>query len=110
MEKVYFNKEHFGCWWLKELTDIYHFKTVTFDTNEEKYLFLTWTRNIDLSEYSDEVVRVYDVEIESEKFYFTVTLQNNGFILEAKDKYALERLINHKNIVFVGDTLEECDL
>lgn len=105
MEKVYFNKEYYGCWWLKELTDIYHFKTVHFETGKESNLFLTWTRNFDLSDYS-EVVRIYDVEIDEEKFYFLVTQADGGFILEAKDKFALEKLLNQKNIVFVGDTLE----
>ena len=35
MDKVYFNKDYYGCWWLKELTDIYSFKAVKFETNEE---------------------------------------------------------------------------
>ena len=50
MDKVYFNKDYYGCWWLKELTDIYSFKAVNFQTNEEVETILTWTRNVDLSE------------------------------------------------------------
>jgi hypothetical protein len=106
MHKVYFNEKYPKCWCLKELTDIYHFKTTHFDTNQSEYLFLTWTRNIDVSEYDQSVVRVYDVEIEGEKYYFLVTQVDDGFLLESKDKYHLEKLLNLKNISFVGDSLD----
>jgi len=95
MDKVYFNKDYYGCWWLKELTDIYSFKAVNFQTNEEVETILTWTRNVDLSEYDGKIVRMYDVEIEGEKFYFLTSL---------------EKLLNDKNLFFTGETLENPDL
>ena len=104
MDKVYFNKDYYGCWWLKELTDIYSFKAVNFQTNEEVETILTWTRNVDLSEY-DGIVRMYDVEIDDEKYYFLVSLEKGGYLLESKDKFSLEKLLNDKNIFFVGDTI-----
>lgn len=109
MDKVYFNKDYYGCWWLKELTDIYSFKAVNFQTNEEVETILTWTRNVDLSEY-DGIVRMYDVEIEGEKYYFLVSLEKGGYLLESKDKFSLEKLLNDKNIFFTGETLENPDL
>jgi hypothetical protein len=109
MDKVYFNKDYYGCWWLKELTDIYSFKAVNFQTNEEVETILTWTRNVDLSEY-DGIVRMYDVEIDDEKYYFLVSLEKGGYLLESKDKFSLEKLLNDKNIFFTGETLENPDL
>jgi len=110
MDKVYFNKDYYGCWWLKELTDIYSFKAVNFQTNEEVETILTWTRNVDLSEYNDKVVRMYDVEIEGEKFYFLASPEKEGYLLEPKDRYSLEKLLNDKNLFFTGETLENPDL
>lgn len=110
MDKVYFNKNYYGCWWLKQLTDIYSFKAVNFQTNEEVDTILTWTRNVDLSEYDDKVVRMYDVEIEGEKFYFLASLEKEGYLLETKDRYSLEKLLNDKNLFFTGETLENPDL
>ena len=110
MDKVYFNKDYYGCWWLKELTDIYSFKAVNFETKEEVETILTWTRNIDLSEYDDKIVRMYDVEIEEEKFYFLASLEKEGYLLETKDRYSLEKLLNDKNLFFTGETLENPDL
>ena len=101
MDKVYFNKDYYGCWWLKELTDIYTFKAVNFQTNEQVETILTWTRNVDLSEYKD-VIRMYDVEIDDEKFYFLVSQEKGGYLLESKDKMALEKLLNNKNLFFTG--------
>ncbi len=110
MDKVYFNKDYYGCWWLKELTDIYNFKAVNFQTNEEVETILTWTRNVDLSEYNDKVVRMYDVEIDGEKFYFLASLEEGGYLLESKDKLILEKLLNDKNLFFTGEALENPDL
>jgi hypothetical protein len=110
MDKVYFNKDYYGCWWLKELTDIYSFKAVKFETNEEVETILTWTRNIDLSEYDNTVVRMYDVEIDGEKFYFLASLEKGGYLLEPKDRFSLEKLLNEKNIFFTGEKLENPDL
>ena len=110
MDKVYFNKDYYGCWWLKELTDIYSFKAVNFQTNEEVETILTWTRNVDLSEYDGKIVRIYDVEIYDEKYYFLVSPEKGGYLLESKDKFSLEKLLNDKNIFFVGETLENPDL
>jgi len=109
MDKVYFNKDYYGCWWLKELTDIYSFKALNFQTNEEVETILTWTRNVDLSEYDGKIVRMYDVEIEGEKFYFLTSLEKEGYLLESKDKFSLEKLLNDKNLFFTGDTLENPD-
>lgn len=110
MDKVYFNKDYYGCWWLKELTDIYAFKAVNFQTNEEIETILTWTRNVDLSEYDKDIIRIYDVEIDNEKYYFLVSPENGGYLLESKDKFILEKLLNDKNIFFTGEALENPDL
>jgi hypothetical protein len=105
MDKVYFNKDYYGCWWLKELTDIYSFKSVNFETKEEVETILTWTRNIDLSEYDDKIVRMYDVEIEEVKYLFLMRKQDSIYIIESESPQQLEKLINNHNIFFVGETM-----
>jgi hypothetical protein len=104
MKKVYFNKD--GSWWLKELEEIFYIKAIHFQTKEEFDLIFSWTRNIDLSEYKPEPVRKYDVEIEDEKFYFFVYPEKNGYIVESEDNMKLEKLLNDKNIIFVGYDLD----
>lgn len=110
MDKVYFNEDYYGCWWLKELTDIYSFKAVNFQTNEKIETILTWTRNVDLSEYDESVIRMYDVEIDGERFYFLVSTKNKGYLLEPKDRMILEKLLNDKNLFFTGEKIENPDL
>ena len=53
---------------------------------------------------------MYDVEIDDEKFYFLVSQEKGGYLLESKDKMALEKLLNNKNLFFTGETLENTDL
>jgi hypothetical protein len=53
---------------------------------------------------------MYDVEIEGEKFYFLASLEKEGYLLEPKDRYSLEKLLNDKNLFFTGETLENPDL
>ena len=106
MNKVYFNKDYYGCWWLKELEEIFYIKAIHFQTNEEFNFIFSWTRNVDLSEYQPEPVRKYDVEIEGERFYFLISPENGGYLVESEDKIKLEKLLNDKNILFVGHDLD----
>lgn len=53
---------------------------------------------------------MYDVEIDGEKYYFLVSPEKRGYLLESKDRFSLEKLLNDKNIFFVGETLENPDL
>ncbi len=107
MNKVYFNKDYYGAWWLKELEDYYSFECIDITTNEKSNQILSWTRNIDVSIYEDEsIVRMYDIEIEKEKYYFFAIPEKNSFILKPKDPYQLEKLVNNKNLILVGTTLD----
>ena len=103
MSRVYFDKEK-KVWFVDELEDFYMFKAIDFQTNEESDHILSWTRNYSLDEFDSNVVRVYDVEIDSIKYYFIVksNVDNNWDII-AKDPMSLEKLINDKNLFFVGD-------
>ena len=104
MEKVYFDKEKYGKWIVNELEDFYHFKAVDFQTNQEYYYILSWTRNYPLDDLDQDVVRVYDVEIDEEKYYFIIKPDRNCWDVIAKDKMKLEKLLNDKNLFFTGDT------
>ena len=73
MAKVYFDKEKYGMWVVENLEDYYSFKAVNFETNEESNHILSWSRNYDESDISEKIDRVYDVEIDKEKYYFLFT-------------------------------------
>jgi len=45
MEKVYFDKEFYGSWVVKNLSDMYTFNYVNTLTNEEKSTILVWKRS-----------------------------------------------------------------
>ena len=44
MNKVYFDKEFYGCWVVKELDDIYSFRYINKKTNEEFYEIISWKK------------------------------------------------------------------
>jgi hypothetical protein len=79
------------------------FKSVNFKTNEEKDYVLSWTRNQDLE---NNIVRIYDVEIDDEKYFFMFEEVKDGYLIKPKDRLHLEKLLNDKDIFFVGDTLD----
>jgi hypothetical protein len=106
MDKVYFNKDFYGSWWLKSIEYFYSFDCVDITTNEISNHILSWTRNIDVSVYDEEVVRVYDIEVNKEKYYFLAISKDDAFILKAKNPLELERLVNNNNLILVGTTLD----
>lgn len=105
MDKVYSKHEIQGCWWLKELTDIFYFKALNLITNQEEYYIFSWTRNCDLSKIPDNPVRRYDVEIDLVKYYFLVFPVGDEWIVKPENSYEIEKISQEKNILFIGDTL-----
>jgi hypothetical protein len=102
-KKVYFDKEHYGCWWVDDLEDIYLFKSVDFETNLEKDQVISWSRN---EEVPDGFTRVYDFEIDGEKYYFLFKSMDEGkYQIVPKYPMELERLLRERNIFFVGETI-----
>jgi hypothetical protein len=101
--KVYFKKS-INSWWVESLLDYYMFKSVNFKTKEEKDYVLSWTRNQDIDD--ENIVRIYDVEVDDEKYFFMFEQVKDGYLIEAKDSLHLEKLLNDKDIFFVGDTLD----
>ena len=106
MDKVYFNKDYYGSWWLKSLEDFYSFECVNIITNEVTSHILSWTRNVDVSVYEEDVVRVYDIEINKEKYYFLAISKNDSFILKAKNPLELEKMVNSNDLILVGTALD----
>jgi len=104
MEKVYFDKEKYGIWVVENLEDYYGFKAVNFETNEESNHILSWSRNYDLSDMSNDVDRIYDVEIDEEKYYFLFISNGNGWDVVSEDSMKLEKLLKDKNLFFTGET------
>lgn len=104
MAKVYFDKDY-GIWVVEDLEDYYSFKAVNFETNEESNHILSWSRNYDESDVSEKVDRVYDVEIDEEKYYFLFISNGKGWNVVSEDSMKLEKLLKDKNIFFTGDSL-----
>lgn len=101
--KVYFKKS-INSWWVENLLDYYMFKSVNFKTKEELDHILSWTRNQDIDD--ENIVRIYDVEIDGEKYFFLFEHTKDGYLIRSKDNLHLEKLLNDKDIFFVGDTLD----
>lgn len=106
MEKVYFDKEFYGSWTVKNLSDMYSFKYVNTKTDEEKSAILTWKRNPH-EEGVGEEERLCSVEIDGEEFLFIEKYdsENSRLVIFSKNPWELERLLKEKNIIFVGETL-----
>ena len=104
MEKVYFDNEKYGKWVVKNLEDYYNFKAVNFETNEESNHILSWSRNYNISDVSNNIDRVYDVEINEEKYYFLFVNNGDGWDVITEDSMKLEKLLIETNLFFAEET------
>lgn len=104
MAKVYFDKEKYGMWIVENLEDYYEFKAVNFETNEESNHILSWSRNYDTSDMGENIDRIYDVEIDGEKYYFLFINSGGGWDVISEDSIKLEKLLKDNNLFFTGDT------
>lgn len=103
MVKVYFDKKNH---WVESLEDYYYFKAVDFQTKEESKHILSWSRNYDMINMDSNVDRIYDVEIDGEKYYFLFINNGNGngWNVISEDSMKLEKLLRETNLFFTGDT------
>lgn len=107
MEKVYFDKEFYGSWVVKNLSDMYTFNYVNTLTNEEKSAILVWKRSPVHEEGVGENERLCAVEFDGEEFFFIEKYdpEYGKFFIYSKDPLELERLFKEKNIAFVGESI-----
>ncbi len=107
MEKVYFDPEFYGSWVVKDLSDIYTFNYVEGD--EEKIGIMTWKKGEHDGICEDD--RIFGVDIYGDEFLFVLTYKPEftKFLLNAKEPFELERLVNEKRIFFVGEKLNLVD-
>ena len=105
MAKVYFDKEKYGMWIVENLEDYYEFKAVNFETNEESNHILSWSRNYDTSDMGENIDRIYDVEIDGEKYYFLFINSGGGWDVISEDSIKLEKLLKDSNLFFTGETI-----
>jgi len=103
MGKVYFDKVKYGIWVVEDLEDYYSFKAVNFETNEESNHILSWSRNYDTSNMGNNVDRIYDVEIDNEKYYFLFINNGDGWDVISEDSIKLEKLLKDTNLFFTGE-------
>ncbi len=101
MNRVFFNKEK-KYWFVDELSDYYFFKSINHKTNQESDYVLSWSRNKELPENID---RIYDVEIDGDKYYFLFEYVNEEWIVYSQDSMRLEMLLRDKDLFFVGDVI-----
>lgn len=104
MNKVYFNSET-KVWFVYEPEDLYTFKSVNYETNEEVKQILSWTRGYNLENYPNHI-RMYDVEIEGVKYFFLMKREELYFTIEPEDPTQLEKLVNDHKVFFVGETIQ----
>lgn len=100
MSKIY--KEN-DCLWVDELVDIYYFKSLNLQNNIEESEILSWTRMVDLSNYTDNPVRMYDIEFNNKKYYFLLYKSGDRYKLEVENKYEFDELCKEKNIVLLPE-------
>jgi hypothetical protein len=105
MAKVYYDKEK-NNWFIDSLEDYYMFKAINSETNEESEMILSWSRNIEITEEEQNIgiVRIYDVEIDSIKYYFTFKIEKESiYNVSQREIYSLENLLRDKNLFFTGE-------
>ena len=108
MNKVYFDKNFYGCWIVSDLDDIYTFKYINIKTNEEFNGILSWKKSVNNEDYAlDDNCRLYSVDLLDDEYLFYIKYVNDKFLVNSIDKDKLESLLNEKDIIFVGETLED---
>jgi len=118
MNKVYFDKNFYGCWVVSDLDDIYTFKYINIKTNEEFNGILSWKKSVNNEDYGlDDNCRLYSLDLFDDEYLFSVYYSSDnkkysiekekGFLIHSIDKDKLESLLNEKDIIFVGETLED---
>ena len=102
MNKVYFDKELYGCWVVSDLDDVYTFKYINKKTNEEFNGILTWKKSINNEDYAlDDNCRLYSVDLLDDEYLFYIKYVNDKFLVNSIDKDKLEVLFKEKDIAFV---------
>lgn len=87
MEKVYFDPAFYGSWFVNDLSDLYKFKYIDTEANEEKSVILNWTKNTEHEEsLKTELgiktdLRVYSADVDGLTFEFVVRYDSGKFIL-----------------------------
>lgn len=118
MDKVYFDPDFYGSWFVKDLDDFYHFKYVNRGDNTEHSTILTWTKDREREEELKTIhnikddVRLYQVEIENRKINFLLVYNpdDSSFRLSpatVEDSYELDMLISETGYFFVGETIQK---
>lgn len=118
MNKVYFDKNFYGCWVVSDLDDIYTFKYINIKTNEEFNGILSWKKSVNNEDYGlDDNCRLYSLDLFDDEYLFSVYYSSDnkkyniekekGFLIHSIDKDKLETLFKEKDIIFVGSELVE---
>ena len=82
MNKVYFDREK-NQWFVSEPEDMYLFKSVNTQSNEEEKQILSWTRGFDMTKYPNHI-RMYDVEINGVKYFFLMKPEKDVYVIDPR--------------------------
>jgi len=93
MEKVYFDKEFYGSWVVKNLSDMYAFNYIDIRTNEEKSAILVWKRSPVHEEGVGDNERLCAVEFEGEEFFFI-----ENMILSIVNSLFMQRILGNLSV------------
>ena len=118
MEKVYFDKDFYGSWVVKDLSDFYDFKYIHRSDDGVKSTILNWTKDTTAEEElkpkwgNKPAIRLYVAEIEDRKFHFVLRYEEDfgKFLVSpatAEDVYEMDKLFKETGYIFVGETLKE---
>lgn len=103
MNKVYSDK---GEFFVEDIQDMYYIRCVDKTSLYDYHEVLTWTRMVDLSNYSGNPVRMYDVEFEDKKYFFLLYEDGGKLKLKVENTYEFDELCNKKNITIIPDIYE----
>ena len=86
MEKVYFDKEFYGSWVVKDLSDIYDFKYIHRSDDVVRSTILSWTKDTEREAElknkfnSKNDVRLYVSDIDGRKIYFVLRYESDCMV------------------------------
>lgn len=98
MTKIYKDKN--GNLYSKELETIYYVNTLNTEINEVDKSIVSWYKGADVP---DSACRVYDLEVNGEKFLFDLKYENHVYYFVPSSNIEMTRLKSQYNIEVISE-------
>ena len=95
-------KDSKGRFYSPELEHIYYVKTLNTITNEIKMMIISWY----LIDVEQPFIRVYDLELEGEKFLFDVEYEDGLYLFHPRENDIL-KIQEKYNILIISEQEQE---